>query len=358
MCILLFAFATASVKASDVPEGFSFNETGAGRYLLGEGNRTLYWNENESGTDEIVCVDKCTDVWIPVLASSGASSTANWMTVERPDGTVQWAYNGKPLYTSIRDTSPNARLGAGRSWNVFFEVKKPPAGMKVTDTLVGRVLADHTGRTLYANNGGEEATASNAESSRSWQPLEAPWLAQAQAQEDWSVVSNSNGTLQWAYNEKPLFTYAKDKEAGDLYGHLKDGQWSAVVLEAAPSLPSWVTVQRVEKGIVYADQQGMTIYGPLFPNSLDGVNACLEDCVEEFWRPILAEPGDQPTGLWAILTNENGEKQWAYNGRFLYRHLRDQKPGDINGDGFGIGYKLAGGWRVIYVESGLRPTLQ
>lgn len=355
--MLSIAF-TAGAEASNTPAGFSFETTGAGQYLLLEDERTVYWHRSEAETGNIACLDACTEAWSPVLAPPAAApGDGDWTTIERPDGGAQWSYKGKPLYTNIKDTFPGARLGAGRSWNILFEPRKIPAGMTISDTLIGRVMSDHNGRTLYtrANSGNEPSTDRYA-GQDAWRPLEAPWLAQDQ--QDWTVQTNADGIHHWTYKGKSLFTYAKDKEAGDLYGHLKHGQWSAVILEIAPSPPPWVTVQNVEKGAIYADQNGITIYAPLFPNSLDGVNTCLEDCMENLWRPILASPNEKPTGLWTIHEHESGDRQWAHNGRLLYKYARDTKPRDMNGDGFGIGYRLGGGLRVILVESGLRPPIQ
>lgn len=356
--LLLSTALSAGADASDAPPAFSFQSTDAGQYLLFEDQRTVYWHSSEAESGEVACVDACTKTWSPVLSSTPASDgDSDWKTIARPDGSQQWAYKGKPLYTNTKDTFPGARLGAGRSWNILFEPRKMPAGMAISDTLIGRVLSDHNGRTLYTRTDNDSApNADQYTEQGAWRLLEAPWLARDQ--QDWTVQSNANGIHHWAYKGKSLYTYAKDKEAGDHFGHLKNGQWSAVILETPPAPPSWVTIQNAEKGAIYADQDGLTIYAPLFPNSLDGVNTCLEDCMENLWSPVLAKPDEQPAGLWTIVEHESGERQWAYNGRLLYRYARDRKPQDINGDGFGIGYQLAGGWRVIPVESGLRPAIQ
>ena len=47
------------------------------------------------------CLDKCAEIWVPVYPSARnpADIGTTWKLVNRPDGTQQWAYNGRPLYT-------------------------------------------------------------------------------------------------------------------------------------------------------------------------------------------------------------------------------------------------------------------
>jgi predicted lipoprotein with Yx(FWY)xxD motif len=53
------------------------------------------------------------------------------------------------------------------------------------------------------------------------------------------------------------------------------------------------------------------------------------------WPPLMAGASDQPGGDFTIVTRDDGSKQWAYKGRPLYRWIKDAKPGDKTGDGFG-----------------------
>ena len=90
-----------------------------------------------------------------------------------------------------------------------------------------------------------------------------------------------------------------------------------------------------------------------FVSENDG-QVCPADCMEKNWRPLLAEPEDTSMGRWVVLENEAGQRQWSYEGRLLYSHTRDEKPGDMVGNGVGVGYRIGDGWRVILVETGLR----
>jgi predicted lipoprotein with Yx(FWY)xxD motif len=59
-------------------------------------------------------------------------------------------------------------------------------------------------------------------------------------------------------------------------------------------------------------------------------------------RDVLkAEASDQPGDNYTIITRDDGSKQWAYKGKPLYTFAKDQKAGDITGDGF-----LNGAWHL------------
>jgi predicted lipoprotein with Yx(FWY)xxD motif len=48
---------------------------------------------------------------------------------------------------------------------------------------------------------------------------------------------------------------------------------------------------------------------------------------------MMASAGAAPGGDFTIITRDDGGKQWAYQGKPLYRWARDAKPGDTTGDG-------------------------
>ena len=71
---------------------------------------TLYTFDKDSG-GKSVCNDKCAQNWPPLAAETGAMASGDWSVITRDDGTQQWAYKGKPLYTSSR-TRPRAKRRA------------------------------------------------------------------------------------------------------------------------------------------------------------------------------------------------------------------------------------------------------
>jgi len=92
------------------------------------------------------------------------------------------------------------------------------------------------------------------------------------------------------------------------------------------------------KGAVLTDTKGMTLY--TFDKDSEGKSACNGPCANN-WPVLKAEAGDKAEGGYSIIGRDDGSKQWAYKGKPLYTFAKDQKPGDISGDGF-----LNGAWHL------------
>jgi predicted lipoprotein with Yx(FWY)xxD motif len=112
----------ASAAASIVIETASGD---VGDYLTGTDGMTLYTFKPD---EELVstCEAACADAWPPLIVEDGASVaagdgvTGSLETFERPDGSMQVAYDGAPLYYFARDTAPGEvnGHGAGDAWFV------------------------------------------------------------------------------------------------------------------------------------------------------------------------------------------------------------------------------------------------
>ncbi|MEO7729036.1 MAG: hypothetical protein ABIS45_17425 [Burkholderiales bacterium] len=76
---------------------------------------------------------------------------------------------------------------------------------------------------------------------------------------------------------------------------------------------------------------GMTLY--TFDKDTSDKSMCNGQCATS-WPPFKAGATDQSGGDWTIVTRDDGSKQWAWSGQPLYYWNKDQKPGDITGDGF------------------------
>jgi len=77
---------------------------------------------------------------------------------------------------------------------------------------------------------------------------------------------------------------------------------------------------------------GMTLY--TFDNDPagGGKSVCNGPCAAN-WPPVMAAADAKPSGDYTIITRDDGAKQWAYKGKPLYLWTKDQKPGDMTGDG-------------------------
>jgi len=99
------------------------------------------------------------------------------------------------------------------------------APTKTGDSAKGKVLTNESGMTLYVfdkDSGGKSAC--NGPCAGNWPPLMA--TATAMAMGDYTVVSRDDGSKQWAYKGKPLYTWKNDKKPGDITGDgFLNGAW-------------------------------------------------------------------------------------------------------------------------------------
>jgi predicted lipoprotein with Yx(FWY)xxD motif len=159
----------------------------------------------------------------------------------------------------------------------------------------------------------------------------------------------ADGSTQWAYKKRPLYTHSNDKLPGDAYGVGLDEHWSVAVI-TENFRPANVSVTALEG---YGDAlalNGMTLYGgyafekrwggrnlrDTFTNvyakgkQLGGAACADAQCLSK-WRPFAAPANAQPSGFWEPISRRDGTKQWAYKGYALYSYAGDDAPGQHNG---------------------------
>ncbi len=148
-----------------------------------------------------------------------------------------------------------------------------------------------------------------------------------------------------------------------LVGCLTVGPGHALAVVDAPPVPADITLVEKGHGWVITDSEGMTLYVSK-RDSEPGKSSCVDDCAVT-WPPYLA-PDDAVTGNgWSVITRidevagENLEslqqvesRQWAYNGKPLYRYSVDQGPGDTYGEGIGLL------WDIAFIEIPTPPGIR
>ena len=97
-----------------------------------------------------------------------------------------------------------------------------PGGVQTRKADSGTtVLADSKGMTLYTfdidKTPGKSACNPDTKCSTYWPPFAA--AANAKDVGSWTAVTRDDGSKQWAYKGKPLYTFAADKKAGDTNGN-------------------------------------------------------------------------------------------------------------------------------------------
>jgi predicted lipoprotein with Yx(FWY)xxD motif len=87
------------------------------------------------------------------------------------------------------------------------------------------MLMDAKGMTLYTWDNDKEAdkSACTGNCLMNWPRLTA--AATDKDVGDWHVITNADGTKQWAYKGKPLYYFAMDKAAGDKLGEGRGMVW-------------------------------------------------------------------------------------------------------------------------------------
>ena len=68
------------------------------------------------------CNGPCATNWPPLAATGDAKASGDWTIVTRDDGSKQYAYKGKPLYTWSKDAKPGDKTGDGMN-NVWHTAK-------------------------------------------------------------------------------------------------------------------------------------------------------------------------------------------------------------------------------------------
>ena len=113
---------------------------------------------------------------------------------------------------------------------------------------------------------------------------------------------------------------------------------AAAALFASAAFAAPAMVGNSAKGKVLTDAKGMTLY--TFAKDSKGKSACNGKCAEN-WPPLMVSAGEKGAKGYSKVKRADGKMQWAYKGKPLYAWKKDQKPGDITGDGF-----LNGAWHM------------
>ncbi|WP_347902773.1 hypothetical protein [Pseudomonas purpurea] len=117
--------------------------------------------------------------------------------------------------------------------------------------------------------------------------------------------------------------------------------FKALMLAAALALPTmaFAAEPAMMKGGMMVDHKGMTVY--TFDKDAGGKSMCNGDCAKN-WPPMMAPADAKAEGKWTVIKREDGMMQWAYGGKPLYTFMKDEKPGEMKGDG------MKDVWHVVH----------
>lgn len=242
----------------DVPPGFAVRTTTVGRLLTTDKNYSVYsFDEDTPGVS--ACDAACARTFHPVTAPTLARADGEWSIIESSPGVRQWAFRNQPLYTNVLDTGSWSQEGSDfPGWNNVYTqwAPEPPAAFTIQDTLVGQVLADSRGMTIYTYICGDDSIdqlscdhpddtqvyrlamcgGGNYRKCLEYWPYVEADIGELGDSRSWSVISidpttghraspEQEGSMRvWAYRDRPVYTFGGDDKPGDLNGS-GTGEW-------------------------------------------------------------------------------------------------------------------------------------
>jgi predicted lipoprotein with Yx(FWY)xxD motif len=118
---LLIFFAVYAFAADKMPAGVQARKTDAGTVVLADAKGMTLYTSDRDTAGKSTCNGPCLANWPALTATADAMAMGDWTVVTRDDGSKQWAYKGKPLYTFAKDTKPGDTTGDGagnKNWHV------------------------------------------------------------------------------------------------------------------------------------------------------------------------------------------------------------------------------------------------
>ena len=116
---LILLLAGYVYAADKMPEGVRIRRTEPGAMFLEDSKGMTLYTSDKDTDNKSNCNAKCAMAWPPLAAAAGAKSMVDWAVVTRDDGSMQWAYKGKPLYTYAQDARAGDTTGdgVGQNWH-------------------------------------------------------------------------------------------------------------------------------------------------------------------------------------------------------------------------------------------------
>ena len=347
----------------------------SGSLIIAESGLSLYTFDNDLlGTSNCIGTpddtDTCAVTWPPLLAGDGAVANDVMTIITRDTGEAQWAYKGRPLYHFSGDTAQGDINGDGLNdvWHLSRPMPLTTAIINDVSTYVGNetissvtdsagvleaARLNKEGFTLYTfDNDPIDDSVCAGSCINAWPPLLADEGSMAMA--PLSLITATNGNVQWAYKGKPLYFFANDSAAGDVNGDEAGNVWHIATKKPAiqrttnngRSLSATGKVNvlmpvgesTTDFSITEMDKDGFNLY--VFDNDGAETSNCETTCLVS-WPAFVPNDNEVAIGDYTIFERADGTKQWAYSGQPLYFFKNDEARGDINGDGVG------GVWHLV-----------
>ena len=234
---------------ANVPGQFDVHTTMSGRLITLRDGWSIYTYDGDS-RNKSNCKEACLDQWSPVLAALSAVPVGEWTTFERAPGVMQWAFRGRPIYRHPTDSKTGSLDGSdtARWHHVYTQTSpEPPRGFALKRTIVGMVLGDANGMTVYryicSDDAVDQQACDNPESPQLYRfavcgggdpdrcakyfPYVLAPVGAKSGNQTWGTmyidpktgkrtVANAPGALNvWTLRDRPIYTFAGYKGYGD-----------------------------------------------------------------------------------------------------------------------------------------------
>jgi predicted lipoprotein with Yx(FWY)xxD motif len=119
VALLFTTSLAAQAQNATAPAAVKVMKMGDSSMLTNDKGMTLYVYDADTG-GKATCTGGCASAWPPLAATSSDKPVGKFTIVTRDDGSLQWAYSGKPLYTWRNDKAPGDMTGdgVGGKWHV------------------------------------------------------------------------------------------------------------------------------------------------------------------------------------------------------------------------------------------------
>ncbi|MDB5425538.1 MAG: Secreted repeat of uncharacterized function [Phenylobacterium sp.] len=85
-------------------------------FVLADARGMTLYESSADGEGRSMCEAACLIAWRPLEAAALSGPIGQWNTIERPDGSRQWAYKGHALYLFDGDGKPGDLDGVDGAW--------------------------------------------------------------------------------------------------------------------------------------------------------------------------------------------------------------------------------------------------
>jgi len=105
---------------------------GSAAFVTSSGMTLYLFGADTANKSNCPSSNGCTSVWPPYTAPAGTVAPAGFTLTTRSDGTLQWTFNGWPLYRYFGDSAPGNNNGNGlNQFGGLWQTARPnanPAG--------------------------------------------------------------------------------------------------------------------------------------------------------------------------------------------------------------------------------------